>query len=417
MILRVAGAAAYFCAAAALSVGCAAPRAAKPLPKPGRAYVRLQALMDAHPMTPSLRELDAAERRLNRTATIPGTIRIEDSVFSPVLAGNVGNLSDGRRTIAARAALRRNAEVTLARYITSLRNTSERIAEEKRAVLEGIARARSAEREAQARAEIENETRLAIAGRSTESSALRIKRNAARLNLSNNNIISVARDPGTNLPSEERLEEQIATLREREKTPPPATEEPFYTSDEARLTKLLRDLEAKLAQIRATNERDTLFNNAVIADAIATIRSDSAIWVEEQLALIPDRDPSRTELARIRRELLALLQNIQRTEQYTRVAVRQIANRDTPSLPPVSPVRSPVPATDALSGRLATERAAIQNAIRLDVLAAVRDAGLSRNVEPVFEYSSNLPDRTGDFKGWIFGNVDAIPLSYQTAPR
>ncbi|MBC8134855.1 MAG: hypothetical protein H8F28_03095 [Fibrella sp.] len=400
---------------AIILAGCAPPRAAKPAPKPQRAYVRLQTLTEAHPLTPSLRELDAIAERIRRDSVARPVAPLIRVRFAP-LSSQTANITDIQRNTGARNSLRRNAETTLSRYITALRNTNQRIRDEKRSELEGIARARSAEQEAEARASIENETRLAIAARSDTARDTRIRRNAARLNLSNNNIISVARDPETNLPSEKRLEAQIATLREREANPPPTDEEPFLTSDEARMTKLLRDLEAQLAKIRAANERDTTFNNGLIADAIATIRSDNAIWVEEQLAKLPMRDQSRSELAAIRSELAILLLNLQQTERFTRSSVSKISDRGSSSLSAIPSVVTSSPLTGDLSRRLSAERAAIRTTIQRDVLAAVRDAGLSHNIEPVFSSASNTPNRTADFQRWIFGNVDAITLSKQSAP-
>jgi hypothetical protein len=411
-------AAACFCAAAALFTGCAKPRAAKPTPKPQRAYVQLQALAEAHPLAPSLRELEATAQRLRRgvggTPAAPG--ELERITFAPV-APRRADPANERRNTEARRILLRDAEVNLTRYVAALRNTGRRIHEEKRAEWEGIAHARSAEREAEARRNIQNETRVAIAGRSEEALALRIRRNVARLNLDSNNIISVARDPLTNLPSKERLEEQVAELREREKNPPPDPKEPFFTSDEARLTKLLRDLQASLAKIRAANERDTLFNDGLIADAIATIRSDNAIWVEEQLAAMPLRDRGRAEWAVIRGELAILLRNLQQTERSTGANVARIAAQGAAELPPVRVPSTSAPVTGELLGRLSAERAAIRDAIRRDLLAAVRDAGLAHNVEPVFDSASNLPNRTDDFQQWIFGNVDAVALSNQSVTR
>ncbi|MBC7807410.1 MAG: hypothetical protein H7145_14825 [Akkermansiaceae bacterium] len=376
--------------------------------------MRLETLTEAHPLANSLRELDATEARLRSDSAIKSSAQPVSVSFAPIASRPV-NPSDIARNTTARDGLRRNAEITLSRYIAALRNTNQRIRDEKRAELEGIARAQSAEREAQARTEIENQTRLAIAARSDKARETRIRRNAARLNLSNNNVISVARDPETNLPSEERLETQITTLREREKNPPPPGDRPFLTSDEARLTKLLRDLEALLAEIRAANDRDTTFNNGLIADAIATIRSESAIWVEEQLAQMPIRDQSRAELSVIRSQLSALLQNLQQTERLTQARVLRISDGGVVARPPIAAILPSAPITDELLSNLSTERAAIRAAIRRDVLAAVRDAGLARNVEPVFLSSSNLPNRTDDFRRWIFGNVDAVTMSNKPA--
>lgn len=412
---RLIGGAASILVAASL-LGCGTPRAAKPAPKPQRAYVRLQTLAEAHPLANSLRELEITAERLRRDSAVQANAQPEKITFAPI-GSHSANTTDNQRNTSARQALRRDAAVTLSRYIAALRNTNQRIRDEKRAELEGIARARSAEREAEARTEIENQTRLAIAARSDAARDARIRRNAARLNLSNNNVISVARDKETHLPSEKRLEEQIETLREREKNPPPPSDEKFFTSDEARLTKLLRDLEAQLAEIRAANERDTTFNNGLIADAIATIRSDSAIWVEEELAKLPFRDQSQIELAAIRRELAALLTTLQQTERLTRANAVQIAEQRSPTLSPIASLPAAPVVTDDLFRRLSAERTAIRATIQRDLLAAVRDAGLAHNVEPVFTSASNLPDQTDEFHRWIFGNVDAVSLSNHSAPH
>lgn len=402
-------------ALAAFVTGCGKPRAEKPAPPPQRAFVSLQTLAEAHPLANSLRELDASAERLRRDNAARPIAQAERITFAPVREQTV-NPADNRRNNAARTSLQQNAEITLARYIRALRNTNQRVQEEKRAELEGIARARSAESEAQARAEIENQTRLAIAGRSDDARDARIRRNAARLNLGNNNIISVARDPETNLPSEKVLEAQIQELREREERNP--SRDPgdnFVTSDEARMTKLLRDLEAQLREIRTANERDTLFNNDMIADAIATIRSNNAVWVEEQLAKMPNRDQSQTQLTSLRRELTALLLNLQQTERFTRLSGTLISGQSENGFVDMPPIASSPAVTNDLFGRLDAERAAIRAAISSDLLAAVRDAGLAHNVEPIFSKTSNLPNRTGDFHRWIFGNVDAVTLSNQSA--
>lgn len=399
---------------AATLCGCGKPRAAQPAPKPTQAYVQLEALEEAHPLANSLRELDAVAERLNRDNTARAASQPTNVRFAPVSSRETSP-SDTRRNLGARQSLRRSAEETLSRYIAGLRSTNQRIRAEKRAELEGIARAQSATKEAQERARIENDTRNKIVERSDEARDARIRRNAARLNLSNNNVISVARDPETNLPSQKRLEEQINELREREKNPLATNDGTFLTSDEARLTKLLRDLEALLANIRAANERDTDLNNKLIDEAIARVRSQSAEWVEDELAKLPIRDQSRTELIAIRRELVTLLQNLQQTELTTRASALQISQSGGESLPPIVLPQTTSPVTSDLFQHLSAERTAMRTTIQRDVLAAVRDAGLVHNVAPVFRSSSNIPNRTDEFRQWIFGNVDAVPLSNQSA--
>ncbi|MCC5613481.1 hypothetical protein LC612_44215 [Nostoc sp. CHAB 5834] len=413
--LRAIGTAVLFLAAVLVG-GCKAPQAAKEAPKPQTVYVSLESLFDAHPLASSLRDLEITEQRLRRENISRPSAIVEEVKFSPI-SRRAFSSANQTRNANARMNLQRNAEVTLRRYINSLRNTNQRIRDEKKAELEGIARARSAASEAEARATIENKTRLAIAGRSLEARNTRIRRNAARLNLSNNNVISVARDPVTHLPSKERLEEQVTELQKRDVASGGTNTKPFLTSDEARLTKLLRDLEALLANIRDANERDTNINNALIAEAIAAIRAENALWVETELAKSPLRDRSRQELAVIREELSRLLINLRNTEQAGAQMIGSISQEATLRRSSIGSLVSESTKTTDLISRLNEERNAIRSAIRKDITSAVRDAGLVRNLRPVFSSTSNTPNRTDEFRQWIFGNVDGVSMSNHSAPK
>ncbi len=410
------GATAIIGAAVLTLGGCAVP-APQAAAKPERAYVGVETLVAAHPLAASLRDLDAAAQRLRGDAAVPARVGTPE-VFAPILSDTpTRSGTDAKRNADARLALRRSAETTLTRYVATIAAIGARIRVEKRAEFEGIASARGADREAAARTRIENETRDAIVSRSDAARQARIRRDAAKLNLSNQNVVSVARDPVTKLPSDKRLEEQIAALSAHAEKPPPRPT-PFVTSDEARLTKLLRDWEKEVNRIRDANDRDVTFNNGLIADAIATIRAENDEWVRKQLAKLPADDGQGTEIAALRRELLALLQDLEATERVAaRAAMADGAGARLPPLPAVAPVMVTRPDSDAVYRQIVAERADIRDAIRRDVVAAVRDAGQAHNVEPVFSPAPNLPDRTPEFRRWIFGNVDTVPLSNQAKPR
>ena len=391
------------CVAAALPffAGCAKPSATKAAPKPEPVFVRLSTLEAAHPLAASLRDLTDAAERLRRDSTTP-VIPGVAFTLPTVSAAPVDRAAANRRNAAARAALQESALVTLRRYAVARRLTEARIRAEKRAELEGIAHANSADEEAAARARIEAETRAAIFARANAERAAAIKRDAAELNLSNDNVVSLALDPKTKLPDREvTLEKQVQILRDNPVNPPPV-------SDEARLTKLLRDWDAELARIRKANDRDITFNDALIADAISTIRADNLIWVEEQLAKRPNSSDAQAEGTGLRAELLTLLENLRTGATAPLLPVApSLAN----SPAAIAPVRaSSADSADAVR-RLMKERDAIRAVIRRDTVAAVRDAATVRNLTPGLVPMPGLSDRTADFRGFIFGNVRAVSLS------
>ncbi|MBC8140579.1 MAG: hypothetical protein H7Y38_03975 [Armatimonadetes bacterium] len=387
----------------ALVAGCAPKPPATKVSAPTPVFVRLASLEAAHPLQASLRELDAAAIRLRADSTAPvaRAFAATDTTFAPTPRSKAG---DTARNVAARNALRESATETLRRYIVARRRAGERIRAEKRAELEGIARAQSADEEAAARVQIENETRAAIFLRAQTELDTAIRRDAATVNLTPGNVVTLARDPETQLPSVAVLESQIAVLRANPTTPP-------RVSDEARLTNLLRDLEAELARLRRADDRDLAFQDALIADAIATIRGENTRRVEEQLANLPGRINARAEIADARRELLTLLENLRRTESASAANVAATGNTAQNAPPAIaSATISPAQTANTLRG-LSVARANIRSTIRRDVVAAVRDVGVSRNLAPTLTPAPALPDRTGDFSRWIFGNVRAATLS------
>ena len=385
-----------------LAAGCAKPPATRTEPPPRPVFVRLATLEAAHPLAGSLRDLDAAAMRLRTDTALPPAEAFAPVVLKAMPAQNT--LSEARRNTVARAALRRSAEATLRAYVAARERTEQRIRDEKRAELQGIARASSAGEEAVARTRIEAQTRDALFARAEKERTATIRRDAASVNLSNDNVISVARDPETRLPDAAVLERQVVELKKRN---PPLRVLPSLSSDEARLTKLLRDWQDEIARIRAANDRDVAFNDGLIADAIATIRAENDIRVEKQLAQLFNNRESTAELSAIRAQLLALLQNLRQSEQFATGGVQA----------PVSVVPmavAPPGSTSATTGvlrRLLAERTAIRTAIRRDVTAAVRDAGFAHRLAPSLAASPALSDRTGDFQHWIFGNVRATSLS------
>lgn len=384
--------------------GCQKPPAAKIVPPPEAVFVSLATLEAAHPLQASLRELDAAAARLQKDAQAPAPVALPEGVrtaFAPL--PKIAATGEARNR-AARASLLASATETLRRYIAARRATGARILAEKRSELRGIARAESASEEAKARAAIQDETRASIFARAGDELNTGIRRDAADINLTPGNVVSLARDPQTELPSEAVLEAQIATLRANPVDPPPV-------SDEARLTKLLRDLEAKLAALRAANQKDLAFQDAQIADAIATIRADNDRRVEEQLRNLPGIQNARAEIADARRDVLRVLENVRRTEAASAAGVAATKAVTLSTLPLIEAVAvSPVQTADALRA-LSVARAKIRATIRRDVTAAVRDAGATRNLAPTLAPAPTLPDRTTDFSQWIFGNVRAETLS------
>lgn len=390
-----------------LVAGCTPTPSAPATPTP--VFVRLAELEAAHPLQASLRDLDAAAARLRADNIAPKAGRVVATGVT--LASEPRNAgADTARNRAARDALRESATETLRRYVVARQRTGERIRAEKRAELEGIARARSADAEAAARVRIEDETRAAIFKRAEEELNTAIRRDAANVNLTPGNLLSLARDPETQLPSAAVLEKQIAILRANENGK-------SRVSDEARITRLLRDLEAKLAALRKADDRDLAFQDALIADAIATIRGENTRIVEKQLENLPGRTNARAEIATSRRELLTLLENLRRTESAAAAGVSASANMETGAPSLIGSVPVSFAQTASTLRTLSVARANIRATIRRDVTAAVRDVGISRHLAPTFAPAPALPDQTAQFSQWIFGNVRAGTLSEQKTPR
>ena len=392
-----------------LLAGCAQNPAAKTISSPP-VYVRLAVLEASHPLQASVQNLDALAVRLradsgSEPAAILATTVSQITAPPPAVLSALA-ASDAVRNRFARTALLVNATETLRRYADALESAQQKIVAEKRAELEGIARIKSRAQIASARVRIDDETRAALLagtdssgqqsplGRSFSHLNTQIKHDSAATNLNEGNVIAVARDD-TGVRSKVVLQKQIVLLD----TSPKAT-----VSDEARLTKT-RDELANLLDRFETDDADYIAAATIrFRHEVTRIRAANDALVEAQLADLPGGAQDRAILARLRKELIATLHA---------VVLPARAASDNPFSEPqtVAPLLAPAPmslsfrARDAALRRIADERDKATRTIASDTITAVRDAAAIRHLTPVFVPSPAVPDRTADFRTWIFGSV------------
>ena len=415
------------CAAVALHAllaGCGRNAAVTPA-APTVAYVRLAALEAAHPLQASVRDLDALAARLRGDVgggkIIAAPIAALPMTVPPPAALSAISASDAARIRGARAALFAGAIETLRRYDVALRAARLKIIAEKRAELAGVARAEGRLKVAGIRKNIDDRTRRALFdgpevngqtappdGRAYTYLNTQIKHDNAKTNLTQDNVVSVARDDA-GVRSKAVLQKQISVLGKNPKA---------VVSDEARLTKTRDDLAVALDQFD-TEDADIVDAATVeLRREIARVRAEDAARVDEQVAKLIGSKQDQKAIDRLRAELTTVLRRIVATDQNM-AGDTASAMQTTQSTAPAPhalllPAHTSPAARDNALRRIARERAHAVQTIASDTAGAVRDAALLHGLTAVFAPAALVPDRTADFAGWIFGsnrNVSQTPLS------
>lgn len=418
------------------------------------AYVSLEQLAAQHPLRRYVARLDEAERRLNALrvrrrggagGAAPGGGTTMAYTLPPLSA--VGAAAPPALE-ATRRALRKSAEVQIARFERDLAARRQQVLARRR---EELFEARAAgRREARRRREagLENALRLAaleaqiatldqrivvlaragaddVAAREREAlAAERRLREIERATLTRQEIdaetLAAARNARTG-----RLERNIALLNAQAKVdaltldlallPAPADaaalageiervrSEPNvgFVSDYARLSVQRERWLAALGALRNRPGDDTVLAAARrLEDALKALEARDRAEIERELS----RLGGGTRLARLARDQRDALQKGLR-------ALPPAAGSEAVAAPSVSLALLPgggAPApiglsVDAAILRVRGQREALRAFIREDVAAAVRDVAVGNGIRLRFDQprSPDVPDRTNDFAGWL----------------
>lgn len=396
-------------ALSAAGVGCGGQNpAAKPAPRPERAFVRLDDLIRRHPLQADLRRLDEAKAALRRSAASGGApggpTGGAAGLTLPALTAVTGGGGDQASLLAqrrgeARVRARARAEQGIEEYTASLEYRRLRRLEQRRSEMEAVARGRVAEQERNARADVLEGVRSQVLATADPYLRDALKERALVNDLTSPPPLSPPLLPPG--PPAEVLEEQIRRLEAGEVG---TREDPI--SDRARLTRDLRRVRGRIDDLLALERRIQSEGDAEIARRLAAIREQSAAEIAAQLAALRAESNLDARVGAERANLDEALAFEARTAQDAR-AVLAAGGTGTVSLAGASAGAVPVPASGgpgrlrAALARVAAERAQIADLLRAEVIDSVRDAAASRNIDVTFGPGGGRTDRTRDFSEWI----------------